>query len=391
MESLKIAFYTDSYLPAVDGVVTSILNSKAELERRGHTVYIFASARSKDAKRLQRRRVFMFQGTKFKPYPQYSVALFPNNSVFKLNEIKADLVHAHTPLVMGVSGLIGAKLLNKPIVSSFHTMVTNKPIVDAYYPKNKHLKKFAATYMMKYMKFFYNSSDVVIAPTQTVASILKRYGIHDVSVVPNSIDTKVMNPRVNGSSIRDRLGLRDRDRVVIYLGRLSREKKLEVLMHAAKILMARDRSVKLVIAGTGPLEQHYRDMAGHLGIAERTSFMGFVATEDLPKVYAMADVLCLPSTFETQGIVLIEAMAVGTPVVGADYLAIREMIKPGRNGEKFRPGDYTDCAKKIEKVLNNTEHYRNSAIKTAEEFSKEKVADRLLEVYDLILSNKGIY
>lgn len=391
MESLKIAFYTDSYLPAVDGVVTSILNSKSALEQRGHKVYIFASANSRDSKGMRSPRVFLYQGSRFKPYPQYSIAMFPNNSVFKLNEIKADIVHAHTPMVMGLSGLMGAKLLNKPIVSSFHTMVTNKPIVDAYYPKNKHLKRLAATYMMKYMKFFYNSSDRVIAPTQTVASILRRYGISGVSVVPNSIDTKVMNPKADGSGIRSRLGLCDRDRVVLYLGRLSREKKLETLLRAATLLMGRDQSVRLVVAGTGPLEQHYKEMARRLGIIEKTSFMGFVEAAELPKVYAMADVLCLPSTFETQGIVLIESMAVGTPVVGADYLAIREMIRPGKNGEKFRPGDYTDCAKKIEKVLNNAERYRNSAIKTAEEFSKEKVADRLLEVYDLILSNKGIY
>jgi glycosyltransferase involved in cell wall biosynthesis len=132
-------------------------------------------------------------------------------------------------------------------------------------------------------------------------------------------------------------------------------------------------------------------MAKKLGIMERTSFIGFVNQKDVPHVYAACDVVCLPSTFETQGIVLIEAMAVGTPVVGADYLAIKEMIKNGRNGEKFKPGDYTSCANKIEKVLNNTGHYKHNAVETAKEFSRERVTDKLLDVYNLVLSKKGIY
>jgi 1,2-diacylglycerol 3-alpha-glucosyltransferase len=391
MEHLNIAFYTDSYLPAMDGVVTSILNSKAELERRGHNVYIFASSYPRNIKKYSSKKVFLYPGREFKPYPQYNVALFPYNSAFKLNELGIDIVHAHTPMVMGFSALVGAKLFGYPLVSSFHTMVTNKPIMDAYYPRNRHLKKLAATYLMRYLKFFYNSSDSVIAPTRTTASMLGRHGIRNVNVVPNSIDTKIMNPGVDGDRIREKLGIKGREKVVLYLGRLSKEKRLETLLYAARILMKRSGNIRLVIAGTGPYERHYMDLAKRLGIMGNTLFTGFVDKRQLAGMYAAADVFCLPSTFETQGIVLIEAMAVGTPVVGANYLATKEMIKAGENGEKFRPGDYTECARKIEKVLNNTERYKHSAIKTAEEFSKEKVAERLLEIYNLVLSKKGIY
>ncbi len=391
MRRLNIAFYTDVYLPGMDGVVTSILNFKEELERRGHNVYIFASSDPKNIKAYSEHNVFLYPGVKFKPYPQYNVALFPYNSIFRLSDLDIDIIHAQTPMVMGFAGLMASRLLRKPLISTFHTLVTNKPIIDAYYPKNRHLRRIATDSMMTYMKIFYCSCDRVIAPSETVRHILSGYGISKLSVVPNGIDTKSLNPRTRGSAVLRQYGIGEKDRVVLYVGRLSREKKLEILLRAAKLLMKRNRNIKLAIVGTGPAEHYYRSMARKLGILHSTVFLGFVSKESLPSVYAASDVFCLPSTFETQGIVLLEAMASGKPVVGADYLAISELIKSGENGEKFRPDDYVDCARNIEKVLNNTSHYKESAIRTAAKFSKEKVADKLIDVYNLVLSSKAIY
>ncbi len=350
MESLNLAFYTDAYLPGVDGVVTSILTFKEELERRGHNVYIFASADSKNKKKYESSDVFLYPGMKFRPYPQYNVALFPYNSVVKLYELKVDLVHSQTPMVMGFAGMMGAKILGRPLVSYFHTLITNKPIIDAYYPKNKYLKQLATSSMMRYTKFFYNRCDRVIAPSHTMGAVLRRYGISNVATVPNCIDLSKLNQKVDGSGVRESFGIKPKEKMVLYLGRLSREKKIEVLLNAVKLLIKKDKGIKLIVGGTGPAEQHYKDLAKRLGIMSNTKFIGFVSPKTLPSVYAAADVFCIPSTFETQGIVILEAMALGKPVVGADYMAIKELIRNGRNGEKFRPGDYTECAKKIEMV-----------------------------------------
>ncbi len=386
MESLNLAFYTDAYLPGMDGVVSSIITFKDELERRGHSVYIFASADPKNKRKYEASDVFLYPGMKFKPYPQYNVALFPYNSVLKLNELNVDVVHAQTPMVMGFAGLMAAKMLGKPLVSSFHTMITNKPIIDAYYPKNRHLKKLAETSVLRYTKFFYNRCDKVIAPSEAIRKMLIRYGIEKVNTVPNCVDTSRFNARIDGNDIRSSLGIRQGEKMVLYLGRLSREKKLEVLLRATKLLISKDSSIKLIIGGTGPAEQYYRNLAKSLGISSSAKFIGFVDQKILPNLYAAADVFCLPSTFETQGVVMLEAMASGTPVVGADYLAISEIISNGKNGEKFAPGDYTECAKKIENVLNNTGRYKHGAVNTAAEFSKEKVTGKLLDVYNSALS-----
>ncbi len=387
MDRLNIAFYTDTYLPAVDGVVVSMLNFKRELESRGHKVYIFASGKKTQ---VRNRNTFIYHGVGFKPYPQYNVAIFPYNSMLKLRSLDVDIVHAQTPFVMGFAALMAAKLGRYPLVSTFHTIINSRNVVNAYYPKNERLKKITKKYVWMYTKFFYGKSDLTIAPTHAVQSFLSNHGINNTMVVPNSVDIRRFNPETDGTGLRRAYGIRDDEKVVLYLGRLGREKKLEVMLRAAKIILRKRNDVRFVIGGHGPAEGYYRDVARRLGIADRVKFLGFVSEKELPHLYAMSDMFCMPSTFETQGVVSLEAMATGKPVVGADYLGLKDTIIKGKNGERFAPGDYTECARKIEKVLNNSATYRKGAIETAREFSIERATDRLLEAYNFVLSKRAI-
>ena len=387
MDKLNIAFYTDTYLPAIDGVVSSIINFRKELEKRGHRTYVFSTCKI-GAPKPRDKGVFLYPGLDFKPYPQYNMAIFPYNSISQLRKLDIDLIHAHTPLVMGFAGLISARLGRYPLVGSYHTVINNRTVIDDYYPKNRQLKRFTKKYMLKYLQFFYRRCNATTVPSNAVAGMLHRYGgIENISVVPNSVDLSLFNSKVSGTAARERLGIRQKEKMVLYLGRISKEKKIETMLRAAASLTKRRNDIKFIIGGRGPAESYYRDMARRLGIQRHVRFIGHVERSALPGIYAAADLLCLPSTFETQGIVSLEAMATGTPVVGANYLALSELIKNGKNGEKFPPGDYMACARKIEKVLNDSSPYIRNTLSTANEFSVEKVTDRLLGVYDLVLSN----
>jgi 1,2-diacylglycerol 3-alpha-glucosyltransferase len=119
---------------------------------------------------------------------------------------------------------------------------------------------------------------------------------------------------------------------------------------------------------------------------EKVKFAGFVSDALLPKYYAACDLFCIPSTFETQGLVSIEAMASGKPVVGADHLALHDLISDGRNGEKFKPGSAQDCARKIEKVLYNEDSYKGM-VETAKKYSIEKTTDNLLDAYKAVIDD----
>ena len=383
-ESLKIAFYTDTFLPAVDGVVTSILTFKEELESRGHTVYLFASGNSV-TKNLSHKykNVHVVRGIRFRKYPQYNLALFPYLTSMR-NSRNMDIIHAHTPFMMGSAAFLAAKVNKTPIVGSFHTLFTNSSVIREYTSSNRLAQKLAKKYAWSYARWFYNNMDGVIAPSNSIASLLKGKGIANVHTIPNSIDLERFNSSVTSKGLRKELA-GDHGRVVLYVGRISREKKLEVAIKAAQRLKRRGGPA-FVFIGTGPALDYYKNMVSRLGLDDTVKFLGFVENKMLPKYYAAGDLLCMPSTFETQGIVALEAMAMGKPVVGADYLALKELISNGRNGEKFKPGDWNGCARKIEKVINNIDSY-NETTDTARRFSNSRVTTQLLDFYKEVIDS----
>ena len=383
-ESLKIAFYTDTFLPAVDGVVVSIINFRKELEKRGHEVYLFASGNEKTKQMVKGdSRVTVIRGVTFKKYPQYSLALFPLASAFKMRNVKMDINHAHTPFMMGVYALTVSKFDRRPLVGSFHTLFTNSSVIKEYTVDSRLVRKTILKYSWKYAKFFYDNCDSTAAPSEAIKRMLWRKDIRNVGVVPNGIDTKRFNPKIDGSKVRSKLLKSDREKLVMYVGRLSREKRVETLIRSASAL--KDENIRFALVGTGPAYNHYLRMVNRLHLSDKIKLVGFVDNSELPKYYAACDAFCIPSTFETQGVVSLEAMACGKPVIGADYLALSELIKNGKNGEKFRPGDANDCARKIRKVLYNIDSYKGMS-DTAKRYSVERTTDDLLNMYRRILN-----
>jgi 1,2-diacylglycerol 3-alpha-glucosyltransferase len=382
-ESLKIAFYTDTFLPAVDGVVISILNFRKELQRRGHEVHVFAGGTSASRELTKGyKNIHIIRGVKFKKYPQYSLAFLPFYSSLTAMNMRFDINHAQTPFMVGTQGLMRSKLNRTPMVGTFHTMVTDPSTIREYTFDNKMLQRFIIKYSWHYMRLFYNSCNEVIAPSGVIRDLLAKNGIPDADIVPNSVDLERFNTKVDGSRIRSKLGFNDRDRVVLYAGRVSKEKRLETMIRAAGLI--KDDRVKFLVVGTGPAYDHYKALVRKNGLGHKFTFTGFIPNKELPPYYAASDAFCIPSKFETQGMVALEAMACGKPVIGADFLALKELIVNGKNGEKFSPNDQYDCARKIRKVINNTSSYKDMS-STARLYSLENTTDRLLEAYKRIL------
>jgi 1,2-diacylglycerol 3-alpha-glucosyltransferase len=380
-EKLKIVFFTDSFLPAVDGVVTSILSFKKELEQRGHTVYIFASGNSATKEMLKKlkfnKNIFIVRGSQFKKYPQYNIALFPFNIPIKINEIQPDIIHAHTPFAMGGFALAIAKINKIPIVSTFHTLFTDKFVINEYF--SRYALNIIQKYSWKYASFYYNKCNGVIAPSDSIKEVLNKKGIKNIYTISNGVDLSRFNTNVDGSKIRMQFHSGNK-KIVLYVGRLSKEKRLETLFKAAKIL--KNEKILFVIVGKGPAYDYYKKIVNKLNLGN-VIFIGFVNDILLPKYYAACDIFCIPSTFETQGIVAIEAMACGKPVVAADSLALKKIIIEGINGEKFRANNSKDCAKKIKIALNTKyKHIEN----TVSNYSIKNTTDSLITFYKDIIN-----
>ncbi|MGC8648677.1 MAG: glycosyltransferase [Candidatus Micrarchaeia archaeon] len=384
-EHLKIAFFTDSFLPAKDGVVTSIFSFKKALEKRGHEVYIFASGNSKTKEAIKllknNKNIFIIRGSKFWKYPQYNIALLPFDLPLKINKIQPDIIHAHTPFAMGGFALAIARINKIPVVSTFHTLFTDKFVINEYF--SKYALNIIQKYSWKYATFFYNKNDKVIAPSYAIKEVLEKKGIKDVAVIPNGVDLSVFNGNINGSKIRSRLAKKN-EKIVLYVGRLSKEKRLEVLFKAARYL--KDENIKFVIVGMGPAYSYYKNIVERMNI-KNIFFAGFVEEKELPKYYAASDVFCIPSTFETQGLVAIEAIACGKPVVAANKLALKEVIQNGINGEKFKPNDSKDCARKLKKALSKTYPKIRSNIY---KYSLENQTESLLNLYKDVINKKTL-
>lgn len=382
-QTLKIAFYTDSFLPAVDGVVTSVLNFRKGLQKRGHEVHIFAGGNAASKKLVKGyKNIHIINGVKFKKYPQYNLALIPLQTSLGILGSGYDINHAHTPFMIGMQALFNSRLNRTPFVGTFHTLFTDSAVIKEYTVQNKTLQKTILKYSWHYARFFYGKCDSVIAPSNAIQALLQEKQINHTTVVPNSVDLERFNTKVDGSAVRSMLRPRRGEKIVLYAGRVSREKRLETMIEAAKIL--KDEDIMFVVAGSGPSYDYYRNMVKSSGLEAKFNFLGFIENKKLPEYYAAADAFCIPSKFETQGIAPIEAMACGKPVIAADYLALKELVVNGKNGEKFRPNDPKDCASKIRKVIYNTASYKHMS-KTAQQYSIEKTTEKLLDTYRNLL------
>jgi len=378
---MKVAFFTDTWLPNVDGVVNSMLLQRRELERRGHEVYVFASGTTHDRAANTDKRVFIHRGVRVPPYPQYKLALFPIPTTLKqVHDSRVEVVHCHAIASMGVAAIASAKMWGLPLIGTFHTMI---PRAARYVTGNPLGQRFLAEAAWRAIGLFYAPFDSVIAPSHVIRQELVDHGVSRVDVVSNGIDPNRFNPKVDGRAVRRKLAAGKR-KVIIVAGRMGFEKNLDVVLKAAPSVLKSEDAV-FVFVGKGPAKTRCQELARKMRLGKNAVFTGFVPDEELPKHYAAADVFVTASTFETQCLALYEAMACGKPVVGADALAIPEAVRDGETGLLFKPFDSADCAEKVLRVLgakpSEYARWSRNCRALAERKSVKNSVDGLLRVY----------
>jgi 1,2-diacylglycerol 3-alpha-glucosyltransferase len=384
---MKIAFFTDSWLPNVDGVVTSLVNYRGELEKNGHQVWVFTTGKFLPTNRLPKdAHVVRYPAVPFPPYPQYRIALFPYGSAATVARHGIDLVHCHAQASMGPPAIVTAKALQKPLVGTYHTMIPQGVKLVA---KDPISQRVAENVTWRAIKAFYKPFDLVTAPSQAAVDSLRENGVKTPTVVvPNGVDTHLFNPRASGASVREALKLQKGEKVILAAGRVSFEKNFDDLVKALPNVL-KETPARLVIAGKGPAERDVRNTVRRLGLEKHVTFVGFLTKTHLAQYYRACDVFATASTFETQGLTVLEAMACEKPVVGCDYLAIPEAIKDNRNGFLFPAHDTDACAHQLAKVLTASRpKYRawsENARKTALTCSIPNATARLLKAYQQVL------
>ncbi len=379
---MRIGFYTDSYLPNVDGVVNAILNYRRELQARGHRISVYTSGTRDEAAANDDPHAHYYFSVRLPLYPQYKVAVLPHTAPDARRE-KIGLVHSHAMATMGLAASRTAEKLGVPLVGTFHTLV---PTGARDYIPLSFLKRPVEHAAWRFFKSFYQPFDVVTAPTKTIERTLNAHDILNTVVVPNGIDTTKFNPRLDSRPVRTLLSVPEGENLVLVAGRQGFEKNIDVLLRAFALLRKRNPRLRFraILTGEGPALLHNRKLAERLRLGN-VVFTGFLRSFELPYYHAASKVFMTASTFETQGLAFLEAMAVGRPVVGADALAIPESLHEGYNGFLFEPFNIKQAADRLETVLEmEGKAYRRlqrNARTTAEHFSIPKSTDTLLAAY----------
>jgi len=325
---MKIAIVTETFYPSTDGVVTRLVASIRWLRRQGHDVLVVAPDQG----------VAEFEGVPVAGIPSFRFFLYkhlklslPHPAVGKaLRRFDPDVVHVVNPAMLGVAGIWYGR--RWPLIASYHTHV---PQYADYY-KLPWLKPI----LWGYLKLLHNRADLNLCTSQAVLDELNARGFRNVRLWKRGVNVDLYGPRHRSAAMRARLtGGRPERKLLLYVGRLAAEKEIERIRDA---LDAAD-DAHLAIVGDGP---HRSALEAHFA-GRRATFTGFLHGEELAQAYASSDVFVFPSTTETLGLVLLEAMASGLPVIAADSGPTREQVEHGATGFLFdpsRPSAFVEAA-----------------------------------------------
>lgn len=372
---MRIAFFTETFLPKTDGIVTTLCQTIRQLRELGHEVLIFAPEGG--ITEFEGFRVVGMKSLAFPLYPELRLAL-PRASMRRIvTEFKPDILHVADPALLGIAALYygggqygGA--LRLPVVISYHT---DLPQYLHYYGLG-----FLERHVWKILRIRHRRAAINLCTSTLMVEQLREHGIERLALWPGGVDANLFSPERRSLQMRHRLTEGNPDSpLLLYVGRLSAEKNLEAL----RSWLAAFPGARLALVGDGPqrkhLEEHFEGLPVH--------FAGFLHKEELATAYASCDVFLMPSLTETLGLVVLEAMCSGLPVVAARAGGIPEMIHDGVSG--YLVEDDSAAIERIDQLLQSAEKRRSIGAEArvhASQRSWRSATEQLLEYYNQALA-----
>ncbi|HZK43652.1 MAG TPA: glycosyltransferase family 4 protein [Syntrophomonadaceae bacterium] len=376
---MRIGIFTDSYKPYTSGVVTSISTFKDELIKLGHETYIFAPNYPKYNEIEENvHRYYSLPSPTNKDF-SLAIPVYPGMNML-LKRLDLDIIHVHSPFTMGRVGLHYAKRQNIPIVFTYHTLYDQ---YVHYVPVAQDLAKEVA---IKYSNNFCNQCDHVIAPSTEVEEILQGYEIRTpISIIPTGVPLHKFNGK-KGDWLRDNYKIPEENKILLFVGRLTKEKNLEFLIKAFARVKETLPNTTLVIAAQGPLEHELKELAKskNLSLETEVIFTGVLPFDTLVQVYYSSDLFIFSSVTETQGLVLIEAMAAGLPVVAVRASGVEDMVDSEVNGI-LTNCDQEEFSNAVIRILSDSEFYeqcKKNALIKANSLSAVNTTKSLNDLYE---------
>lgn len=389
---MNIGLFSETYYPEINGVATSVYTLKNELEKRGNNVYVFTTTTPGAPE--HEHNVFRVPSIPFVFISERRVGIFYQPRLAHIiKKLNLDIIHTHTEFSLGIFGRIMARELRLPIVHTYHTIYED---YTHYLTRFKALDRRAKAFARIYSKVCCNTVEQVIVPTEKTKDLLMTYSVHkDISVVPTGIDLSKFDPRnfsrENINSLKQRYGIGEQDKVLIYIGRVSQEKNIEEIVQAMPDYMKSREAVRFIIVGSGPALEKLENLVRQLGLTDRFVFTGSQPWDTIGLFYQLGDVFVSASQSETQGLTYIEAMASGLPVVARKDKCLEDILEQGSNGYAFTNRE--ELYYGLDRILfeDRQTGYSENALKKVEKYSTQEFAYQVEKVYKQVVSRDNVY
>jgi 1,2-diacylglycerol 3-alpha-glucosyltransferase len=382
---LKILFISDVYFPRVNGVSTSIRTFASQLQELGHEVHLIAPdygvATEDEAwiKRIPARKIYFDPEDRLM---KYGVAL---DRLMELRREQYDLIHIHTPFVAHYLGQKLAHLLDVPCIETYHTFFEDYLHHYLSWIPRSMARGIARIVSRRQC----NGVDAIIAPSRPMLDVLRQYGVTaEAEVVPTGLQAQSF-AAADGAAFREKYQISHERPLVLYVGRVAFEKNIEFLLRMTVELREMQPDVLLLVAGEGPAEKSLHQLAIELNLHNNIRFIGYLdRNTELNGCYKAADVFVFSSKSETQGLVIIEAMAQATPVVAIAELGTKSILVEGE-GALIAPDDELIFAERVNSLLldKNKRHQLGEKAKAYVErqWTSRAQAERMVEFYKRLL------
>ncbi|WP_462419817.1 glycosyltransferase family 4 protein [Salinicoccus sp. Marseille-QA3877] len=364
---MKIAIVTETFLPSTDGIVTRLKKAIEYFLREGHEVLVIAP--DLGVTEYKGAKVIGVKPITF-PFYRYRKWGFPSRKVYhELKKFEPDVIHAVNPLLMATSAVKAAQKLDLPLVSSYHTHLPK--YLDFY-----KIYKPAKPLLWWYIRRQHKNADINLVTSETIKEELNTEGIERLSVIPRGVDVEKRHPKFKDAAMRERLTNGEPDnKLLVFIGRLAIEKEIHKLLP----MLEKRSDISLAIIGDGPARNDLEKVFE----GTKTVFTGFLHGEELSQAYASSDAFIFPSISETLGLVILEGMASGLPVIAAKSGPTMEQVTHEVNGMLYENEDLNSLLDAVE-VIDDEERFNNikvEARKEALKFSWDNASKRLLDYY----------
>lgn len=373
---MRIALFTETFLPKVDGIVTRLCHTVEHLQRNGDQVLVISP--DGGLTEYKGAKIYGVSGFPLPLYPELKLAL-PRPSIgVALEQFRPDLIHVVNPAVLGLGGLYYAKMLQIPLVASYHT----------------HLPQYLQHYglgmlepvMWELIKASHNQAQLNLCTSTAMIEQLREHGILNLDLWQRGVDTETFHPSLVSSEMRSHLSQgHPESPILLYVGRLSAEKEIERI----KPVLEAIPNARLALVGDGPhrsaLEKHFAGTPTH--------FVGYLTGKELGAAFASSDAFVFPSRTETLGLVLLEAMAAGCPVVAARSGGIPDIVTDGVNGYLFNPADEQGAITATQRLLERQEEretLRQNARMEAERWGWAAATRQLQNYYRTVVLSQSM-